>query len=194
MKTNLLLSFSLFLFFSLYSCKDDTTIEPSLLDSETTENIVPSYPPGTYPIPPADLRFKSEAEIQYHLQPMINAGKYKLLQYGFEPTAWFSDPNDPRFAEVAMAFDRLEQIYAAGNEVMYDPINPPIRGLSALNTYDCALRAVGVEAVVLMAQKGFQNVPKTVMRRAVMKIASRTIGWVGAAWATYEFGSCMGWY
>jgi hypothetical protein len=156
--------------------------------------MVPVYPPGTYPIPPADLRFKSEVEIQYHLQPMINAGKYKMLQNGFEPSDWFSDPNDPRFAEVAMAFDRLEQIYADGYEVTYDPLNPPIRDFSALSTYDCALRAFGIEAMIILSQQGIRNVPKTVMRRALMKVASRTIGWVGAAWAAYEFGSCMEWY
>lgn len=195
MKTKLLMALTFLLSLTFSSCKEDESImQPSTLSSENVKNMVPVYPPGTYPIPPADLRYRPETEIRQHLQPMINAGSYKMQQYGLEPSAWFSDPNDPRLAEVAMAIDRLEQIYREGNEVRYDALNPPTRDLQAYNTYDCAMRAVGVEAAILVFQNGINNVPPMVVRRAVMKIASRTIGYVGAAWAVYEFGGCMGWY
>jgi hypothetical protein len=118
-----------------------------------------------------------------------------MQQYGFNPDNYFSGPNDLRFAEAAMAIDRLEQLYGEGKEVTYSSINPPIRdSFSAMNTYDCGLRAFGIEAMVVWAQGGLGKVPPSVVRGALIRLGSRTLGVVGTAWAAYEFGGCMGWY
>ncbi|WOC40372.1 hypothetical protein [Polaribacter sp. HL-MS24] len=57
--------------------------------------------------------------------------------------------------------------------------------------YDCMLRSVGIDAVVELL-KG--KVTKAIAKKAIRKIASRTLGWIGAAIAVYEFGDCMDWY
>ncbi|NJX16637.1 hypothetical protein [Tamlana crocina] len=59
------------------------------------------------------------------------------------------------------------------------------------NWYDCMLRSVGVDAVIELFNG---KVTKQVAKKALRKILSRTLGWVGAGIAVYEFGSCMEWY
>ena len=56
---------------------------------------------------------------------------------------------------------------------------------------ECMLIAVGVDAIVEFV-KG--NVTEAIAKKAIRKIASRTLGWVGVALALYEYGNCMGWY
>ncbi|NCF42202.1 MAG: hypothetical protein GWP32_04835 [Bacteroidetes bacterium] len=57
--------------------------------------------------------------------------------------------------------------------------------------YDCLLRSVGIDAVVELFNG---KVTKTIAKKAIRKIVSRTLGWVGAAIAVYQYGDCMGWY
>lgn len=57
--------------------------------------------------------------------------------------------------------------------------------------YDCLLRSVGIDAVIELFNG---KVTKAIAKKAIRKIVSRTLGWVGAAIAVYEYGDCMGWY
>ncbi len=57
--------------------------------------------------------------------------------------------------------------------------------------YDCMLRAVGIDALIELING---NVTKQIAKKAIRKVVSRTLGWIGAAIAAYEFGSCMEWY
>lgn len=66
-----------------------------------------------------------------------------------------------------------------------------VSSLYAQDTYDFALSAVGIDAVLELFNG---KVTRAIAQKAIRKIASRTLGWVGAAWAAYEFGDCMGWY
>ncbi|MBT8320905.1 MAG: hypothetical protein KJO90_04475, partial [Eudoraea sp.] len=56
---------------------------------------------------------------------------------------------------------------------------------------ECMMIAVGVDAIIEFA-KG--NVTEAIAKKAIRKIASRTLGWVGVALALYEYGNCMEWY
>lgn len=62
---------------------------------------------------------------------------------------------------------------------------------AAQDWYDCLLRSVGIDAVVELFNG---KVTKAIAKKAIRKIVSRTLGWVGAAIAVYEYGDCMGWY
>lgn len=57
------------------------------------------------------------------------------------------------------------------------------------DVYDCLLRAIGIDAVVELFNG---KVTKSIAKKAIRKIVSRTAGWVGAAIAIYEFSDCMG--
>lgn len=61
--------------------------------------------------------------------------------------------------------------------------------------YDCVMRTLGVTALTEAFNKGLSSsAGKKALKKAVRKIATKTLGWVGAAWAAYEFGDCMGWW
>ncbi len=65
--------------------------------------------------------------------------------------------------------------------------------------YDCALRAIGIEAVVVLLNNGVSSaaksrIKKKALRKMVVKIATRTLGVIGAAIAVYELGDCMDWW
>ena len=75
------------------------------------------------------------------------------------------------------------------DEVYLDGV--PNAGGGGPDMYDCLLRAVGINAAIDIING---NLRGSALRRAIRKVATRTLGWVGAAWAIYEFGDCMGWY
>lgn len=60
--------------------------------------------------------------------------------------------------------------------------------------YDCVLRSLGIEAAVELADRGLARMGARRAMAAASRIARRFLGPVGAAWAIYEFGDCMGWY
>ena len=65
----------------------------------------------------------------------------------------------------------------------------------AQDTYDCVLRSLGISALTDAITNGLNSsVGKAVLKKAIRKLASRTLGWIGVAWAAYEFGDCMAWW
>ncbi|TKB99037.1 hypothetical protein [Pedobacter cryophilus] len=60
---------------------------------------------------------------------------------------------------------------------------------------DCAGDALGVSAVAIALQSGLNtSTGKALLSKAIRKVASRSLGWIGAAIFAYEFGDCMGWW
>lgn len=60
--------------------------------------------------------------------------------------------------------------------------------------YDCALRSIGIDAVIELAKGGFKKASKALIKKAIKKVIVRSLGYIGVAWAVYEFGDCMEWY
>jgi len=61
--------------------------------------------------------------------------------------------------------------------------------------YDCALRSLGVTALSEAFSNGLKSsAGKRALKKAIRKIAARTLNWIGVAWAAYEFGDCMDWW
>jgi hypothetical protein len=85
----------------------------------------------------------------------------------------------------------LLSVKTNNNEVAMNLSGLFVSSMYAQDGYDCALRAVGIDAVIELFNG---KVTKQIAKKAIRKIASRALGWVGAAWAAYEFGDCMGWY
>jgi hypothetical protein len=60
---------------------------------------------------------------------------------------------------------------------------------------ECAGDALGVADVALALSGGLQtSAGKALLKKAIRKVATRALGWVGAAVFAYEFGDCMGWW
>lgn len=60
--------------------------------------------------------------------------------------------------------------------------------------YDCLLRSIGIDAVIELVNGGLQKASKKVITKALRKVLGRALGYIGVAWAVYEFGDCMEWY
>ncbi|MDX1314700.1 MAG: hypothetical protein R3356_04295, partial [Eudoraea sp.] len=140
-------------------------------------------------------------QIQNILQPVIDKSAGLLETYGISYAFLrqeLGDPDDPRMVLIGLWLAEAER-----------------RSLQAHHTYqaqladlafffqedtlteakpdwmECMLVAVGVDAIIEFA-KG--NVTEAIAKKAIRKIASRTLGWVGVALALYEYGNCMEWY
>ncbi|AXG68194.1 hypothetical protein KORDIASMS9_00384 [Kordia sp. SMS9] len=58
--------------------------------------------------------------------------------------------------------------------------------------YDCLMRSLGVTALQEAMQQGLKSTAgKRALKKAIRKIAAKTLSWIGAAWAVFEFVSCM---
>lgn len=58
----------------------------------------------------------------------------------------------------------------------------------------CALEAIGINAIGELINNGIKNMPKSAVKKVLKKVATRYLGYVGAAIAVYEFGDCMDWW
>ena len=54
---------------------------------------------------------------------------------------------------------------------------------------------LGVSDFALAISGGLQtSAGKALLKKAIRKIATRALGWIGAAVFVYEFGDCMDWW
>ena len=144
---------------------------------------------------------KLEKEVNTLLQPLVHSTKKLLKWYEVEDeylNQEFTDPNDPRIALVGLFLLAAESKEKQGVALNFAQAFGTLG--YAQNTQlseakpdwvDCMIIAVGIDAVVEFL-KG--NVTEAIARKAIKKIASRAMGFIGAAVAMYEFGNCMGWY
>lgn len=144
---------------------------------------------------------KLEKEVKTLLQPMVHETKDLLKWYDVEEeylAEEFADPNDPRIAlvglfllaaeskekqGVALNFAQAFGTFSYAQDTQLSEAKP--------DWVDCLITAVGIDVAVEFL-KG--NVTEAIAKKAIRKIASRTLGFLGAAIAVYEFGSCMNWF
>jgi len=144
---------------------------------------------------------KLEKEVNTLLQPMVQGTKKLLKWYEVEEeylSQEFTDTNDPRIALVGLfllaAENREKQAVALNFAQAFGTLSyAQDAELSEAKPdwVDCMITAVGIDLVVEFL-KG--NVTEAIAKKAIKKIASRALGFIGAAVAIYEYGSCMGWY
>lgn len=65
-------------------------------------------------------------------------------------------------------------------------------GVQSNSVLDCVMDALGVPAGLITGTA--KNLGKKAVIKAVKKLATRFLGWVGAAIGVYEFGDCMGYW
>lgn len=132
----------------------------------------------------------TEAQAQATLEGMLSGAIDFLYERNFtteELILEFGNLNNPSILASASYLANLEYSIS-GEYVHYDW---SLSTKAVPDGYDCLLRAVGIDAVVELVNG---KVTKQLAKKAIRKIVSRTLGWVGVAIAIYEFGSCMEWY
>ncbi len=119
-------------------------------------------------------------DIEESLQPILKKSKSLLAEYGI------SD-NDMReiFGENSDANSIILSI------MVLDATNESTQSRSQL--VNCALEALGIPAGMIMGsiEGGAAAVTGKAILKAAKKIATRTLGWIGAGIAIVEFASCM---
>lgn len=115
----------------------------------------------------------------------------------------FGSLNHPEIVSTALAVTRIVDGINAGNRV----VDLETGFCFSTNTYstlsysdspdnlviDCALIALGIKGgFILYEAKGQSTV--SALLKAAGRLATRALGWIGAAVAVYAFGDCMDWW
>ena len=125
-----------------------------------------------------------EGVAQINLMPFVSTAVLRLNFHGIDNEELIDIFGSNESPAILIAALYLDEYYLPGIINAPDPTNPP-------NLFDCLMRSIGIDAAIeIMSGK----LEKTALRAAVRKIAVKYLGWAGAAWAIYEFGSCMDWY
>ena len=144
---------------------------------------------------------EKEDVVRSALNPALQQSRKLLRTYGITDdflNTEFKNPNDPRIILAGLCFLSAERQQGYARSINRAQIFD-LRFFAQENSLteaqpdwmECMLIAVGVDAIVEFL-KG--NITETLAKKAIRKIASRTLGWVGVALALYEYGNCMGWY
>ena len=152
--------------------------------------------------------YVDESAVQQSMQPSLNDAKNYLyskglnnsdIQYLLESNADGVAVNESNLVPLVMAMIATEQNELA-NKSSIDFSSLFVTSAHAFELqenglYDCAMRSLGIIALTEAFQKGISSTAgKKALKKAIVKVAGKTLGWVGAAWAAYEFGDCMGWW
>ena len=171
---------------SAHSLKELVRSRPQLFYPEKEVTIVGKY---------------RDQQLKKVLDPVITSSTKLLETYGISESFLqqeMGNPNDPRLLLIGVWIAELERRGLETRRVNH----AQLANLSFFfeeNTWiaddpdwmECMMAAVGVDAIVEFV-KG--NVTEAIAKKAIRKIASRTLGWVGVALALYEYGNCMEWY
>ena len=170
--------------------------------ARSLEELVTSRPQLFYPEKEVTIVGKyRDQQLKKVLDPVITSSTKLLETYGISESFLeqeMGNPNDPRLALIGVWIAELERHGLDTRHVNH----AQLANLSFFfeeNTWieddpdwmECMMIAVGVDAIIEFA-KG--NITEAIAKKAIRKIASRTLGWVGVALALYEYGNCMEWY
>ena len=191
-----------------YTIEDSTNIEQELALSKF-ESLVRTSTPKIQSVVSKQqnlLLFRSKAsnldvnaqteEAKEVMMPIVAGTKELLRAFDFtesDLSEEFEDLEDPRIALIGLAVLAAQD--ESSNQTAMNFSSMFGRTVYALNLYDCALRTLGITALTEAFDRGINSsAGKALLKKAVRKIAARALGWVGAAWAAYEFGNCMNWW
>lgn len=124
----------------------------------------------------------------------------------------FGSLENPEITRSALSIIRLDELSLAGYEVIeletgYNYMTTEYVGTnnlelirieysgsdnSKIQVVDCALDALGIPAGMIAGSA--KNLGTKAVLKAIGKLASRFLGWAGAAIGVYMFGACMGYW
>ena len=151
--------------------------------------------------------FMNENDAIQIVQPMIEPSA-EFLQSNYDINIYEYFPaGSPKIAQIGALALRLNQFEQMGQTI--DTTNaeqwfmPPLEMISQANgeilnnatrpsIVDCALDALGIPAALIVGSA--KNLTRVALLKAAKKLVARTIGWIGAAIAIYDFGDCMEWW
>jgi len=141
----------------------------------------------------------SEQQAIEIIEPLtISTASYLKSKYDIDVYDYFY-PGDPEISQIGAFTLRVEAAAAEGliiDEDLFNIwLNEAIQTSSAITRsqwIDCALDALGIPAGMVMGYVA-GDATKTTILKAIGKLATKTLGIIGAALALISFTSCMGW-
>lgn len=113
----------------------------------------------------------------------------------------FGSLTNPEIVPTALAVTRIVDEAIVGNHIIdletgYNYTTGAYMDISNFNArqsiFDCAMDALGIPAGLILGTA--EGTSTAALIKAARKLASRTLGWIGAGIAVYEFGDCMEWW
>lgn len=148
-----------------------------------------------------------ENEVEQILEPNLELSINALMDFGWtteEIVEDFGSQNSPEIfsmATAAVTFYEDFDVYELNGEYIFTPKPHALNGDN--DNYNklrvCFLEATGIGLAMGALGIGSGELlsglaKKKAIKKAIKKVVSRTLGWVGAAWAVYDFGYCMDWW
>jgi hypothetical protein len=174
---------------------DNTDLKVKYFDGSESDNIANEQTlVNTYQI--------SVSQAQQALEPTLIQAKDYLYAKGFTDSdiqfLLAADEEGPAMQESALIPIVMQLIAVEQNQNVASNVNYlSFFGNSAHASQigECAGDALGISAIAAVIEQGLHTgAGKALLKKAIRKVASRALGWVGAAVFTYEFGDCMGWW
>ena len=150
--------------------------------------------------------FMTESEAVQIIQPLIEPSA-AFLQSNYDINIYnYLPPGSPKIAQIGALAMRLNQLEMQGKSIdtsafenwfvpqveLVSQANGEILSYAQPTIVDCALDALGIPAALIVGSA--KNLTRAALLKAASKLVSRTIGWISAAIAVYDFGSCMEWW
>ena len=116
----------------------------------------------------------------------------------------FGSLDNPEIVLTALAMTRIIDVTAEGRHIIdletgynysidvFSDSSQFNNSLSDPSVFDCAMDALGIPAGLILGSA--KNLTQGALLKAAKKLATRTLGWIGAGIAIYEFGDCMNWW
>jgi hypothetical protein len=174
---------------------DGVELEVSYIDGSTSDNISDSQELiDSYSI--------SIESAKQALQPTLveakNYLRYKGLTDNDIQNLLTADADGPAMSESDLIPAVMQLIAEEKNQNSFTSLNFSnvfIQSAHASEIGECAGDALGISAITAVVNQGlYTETGKALLKKAIRKVASRALGWVGAAIFAYEFGDCMGWW
>jgi hypothetical protein len=150
--------------------------------------------------------FMTESEAVQIIQPLIEPSA-AFLQSNYDINIYnYLPAGSPKIAQIGALAMRLHQLEMQGKSIdtsaseywfvpqveLVSQAHGEILSYAQPTLADCALDALGIPASLLVGSA--QNITRAALLKAATRLALRLIGWIGAAIAVYDFGSCMDWW
>lgn len=127
----------------------------------------------------------------YVTSQKITEGYDYFISKGFtnsEIVAEFGSSTNPA---IYTAYVIIKFVNDNQNTWILDENNYIVNSSTPPDAYHCALEAFGILGI---AQLLSGTLTKEGMLTIIRKVAPKALGAIGAAWAIYDFGECMGWW
>jgi len=173
----------------------DTELEVKYVDGSTSDNISDSQDLiTTYSI--------SIESAKQSLKPALAEAKNYLRSKGLTDldiqNLLIADEDGPTMSESDLIPAVMGLIAEEQNQNSIASLNFSnlfIQPAHASQVGECAGNAIGFSAIASLVNGGLHtSAGKKLLKKAIRKVASRALGWVGAAIFVYEFGDCMDWW